>query len=247
MLESDSKIQNVVSIITVVYNGEQTLRKTMESVCHQTVLPDEYLIINGNSTDGTAAIVKEYMAQYPFIKLCSGTDTGIYDAMNKGISLAKGQLIGLINSDDWYELNAIELVTKAYLTHGSGVYYGIQRMYKGELEYMLERAHHRFIGVKMIPHPATFTSADLYANIGVFDLNYHYSADLELVIRYIQAKVNFFPMDHIIANFRLGGASSTPKAALESLKVRRSYRLVGTRAYVYNLLKLRLKKLISSR
>jgi len=242
-----NNLQSVVSIITVVYNGEDTLRKTMDSVCNQTVLPYEYIIIDGKSTDSTLAIVNEYMAQYPFIKLWSDHDKGIYDAMNKGIGLASGQLIGLINSDDWYELDAIEIMTKAYLVNGTGVYYGIQRMFKGAHEYMLERAHHRFIGLKMIPHPTTFISADLYSIIGVFASSYNYSADLELVLRYLQARVNFFPIDHIIANFKLGGASSTPKAALESLKVRRLYGLVSNRAYIFHLLKLRLKKLMSRR
>jgi glycosyltransferase involved in cell wall biosynthesis len=244
MTAQDTNTQNIVSIITVVYNGARTISQTIESVCSQTVLPYEYIIIDGHSTDATLEIVKGYMKRYSFIKLWSGIEPGIYYAMNEALRLVNGKLVGMINSDDWYEQDAIEIMTKAYLANGSGVYYGIQRMWKGDHEFLLERANHHFIGVKMIPHPTTFISMDLYSNLGMFDCKYRYSADLELVIRYLQAKVNFFPLDHIIANFRLGGASSSPKAALESLEVRRLNGMIDTRAYVSNLLKLRLKKLI---
>jgi glycosyltransferase involved in cell wall biosynthesis len=247
MLQQDSKNKPTVSIITVVYNGEESIARTIESVCAQTVWPDEYLIIDGNSTDSTVMVVKAYSRHYPFIKLVSKNDGGIYDAMNKGIVLASGQLIGLINSDDWYEPEAIELMRKAYQQNGAGVYYGIQRMWKGGQEYLLERAHHDFLALKMIPHPATFVSADLYAQFGAFDLTYRYAADLELMIRYRRARVKFYPLDQVIANFRIGGASSTPKAALESLKIRRASGLLGTGAYTYHLLKLNLKNLMNWR
>jgi glycosyltransferase involved in cell wall biosynthesis len=244
MTAQDSNIQNIVSIITVVYNGALTISQTIDSVCSQTVLPYEYIIIDGHSTDATVEIVQDYMKRFSFIKLWSGEKHGIYYAMNEGIGRVNGKLVGMINSDDWYEQDAIERMTKAYLANGSGVYYGIQRTWKGDHEFLLERVNHHFIKLKMIPHPTTFVSTDLYSTLGMFNCKYRYSADLELVIRYLQANVDFFPLDHIIANFRLGGASSTPKAALESLEVRRLYGMIDTRAYVASLLKLRLKKLI---
>jgi glycosyltransferase involved in cell wall biosynthesis len=219
----------MITIITVVYNGEKTIRDTIESVCRQTVLPSEYLIIDGLSTDGTQNIVEEYTSRYSFIKLISEKDRGIYDAMNKGIQLASGQLIGMINSDDWYEPTAIETMTQAYKEQGSGVYYGILRYLADDQEYYLERPSHRFPAKRMIPHPTTFVTKDIYEANGCFDLKYRYSSDLDFIIRLYKAGVPFHPVDNIIANFRIGGASYTTKAKIEALKVRRAWGLITDR------------------
>jgi glycosyltransferase involved in cell wall biosynthesis len=233
-----------MSIITVVYNGEKTIKDTLESVCNQTLLPKEYIIVDGASTDGTITIVKEYMLKYPFIKYISERDSGIYDAMNKGIELAKGQLIGIINSDDWYEDNALEKMWGAYLTNGSGIYYGIQRNIIYGKEFYLERASHEFLGQRMMPHPSTFVSADIYKEFGVFDLKFAFSADLEILIRYLKLNVPFIRLDIIITNFRIGGASSTPKAAIESISIRRNYGFMSTKQYYFSLVKLKLKSFL---
>jgi glycosyltransferase involved in cell wall biosynthesis len=181
----------MISIITVVYNGEKTIRQTLDSVCNQSVLPDEYIIVDGLSSDSTLTIVRKYMEKYPFIKLISEKDDGIYDAMNKGIKLAKGKLIGIINSDDWYEANAFEKMSEAFIENGSGVYYGIMRNILNEKEFYLERVNQEFLAQKMIQHPSTFVSADIYRDYGLFDLNYKISSDLELFIRYSINNVKF--------------------------------------------------------
>ena len=235
----------MISIITVVYNGEKTIRDTLDSVCNQSLLPDEYLIIDGLSTDKTLDIVKEYMENYPFIKYISEKDSGIYDAMNKGIRLAKGKLIGIINSDDWYEVNALEKMNEAFLENGSGVFCGIQRNLMDDKEFYLERVNHEFIGQKMVCHPSTFVSADVYREFGFFDLKFNYSADLDLLIRFSKSNVPFHKVDFIIANFRIGGASSTPKAALESINIRKNSGFISTKRYYSILLKLKLKSFLS--
>jgi glycosyltransferase involved in cell wall biosynthesis len=234
----------MISIITVVYNGEKTIRQTLESVCNQSILPGEYIIIDGMSTDSTLSIVKDYMAQYPFIKLISEKDGGIYDAINKGIKLAKGKLIGIINSDDWYEPNALEKMLEAFTTNGSGVYYGILRLISSEKEYCLERANPQFLAKKMIPHPSTFVSADIYRDYGLFDLNYKISSDLDLFIRYSINKVKFYHLDNIIANYRIGGASSSPEAGMESLLIRKKYGLNTARQYYFKLLLFKVKSFL---
>ncbi len=221
----------MVTIITVVFNGEKTIKDTIESVCRQTVLPGEYLIIDGGSTDGTPAIVAPYLKSYPFIKFISEPDQGIYDAMNKGIRQASGDLIGMINADDWYENDAIEKMSRAYAHHGTGVYYGILRYHLNNMEYYLERSSHNFPAERMIPHPATFVSRDIYDKHGFFNLKYRYSADLDFVIRLFKANAPFFPMDDVIANFRIGGASYTLRSALEALAIRRKYDLLSSRQY----------------
>lgn len=235
----------MISIITVVFNGEKTIKDTLDSVCNQTLLPGEYIIVDGLSTDGTIAIVKEYMLRFPFIKFISEKDKGIYDAMNKGIQLASGKVIGMINSDDWYEVDALEKIWEAYEINGSGVYYGIQRNMIMNKEYYLERASHEFLAEKMIPHPSTFVSKDIYKEFGVFDLKFAFSSDLELLIRLSKLNVPFYKMDSIIANFRIGGASSTPKAAMESISIRKNYGLISAKRYYFSLFKLKLKSILN--
>lgn len=234
----------MISIITVVYNGEKTIRHTLESVCNQSTQPGEYIIVDGLSTDNTAAIVKEYMEKYPFVKLISEKDSGIYDAMNKGIRMVSGELIGIINSDDWYERTALEKMQKAYTAHGSGIYYGIQRYLLDNKEYYLERSGHEFLAQKMIPHPSTFVTADIYKKYGLFDTSYKYSADLEMFVRYSKEKVPFYRLDNIIANFRIGGASSTPAAVKESLAVRKHYGLISRKQYNFKIIKMKIKSLL---
>jgi glycosyltransferase involved in cell wall biosynthesis len=235
----------MISIITVVFNGESTIRDTMDSVCKQTYLPTEYIIIDGLSTDNTVRIVEEYIKLYPFIKLVSEKDNGIYDAMNKGIKLASGDLIGIINSDDWYEPNAFADMAQSYSVNGSGVYYGILRYLLDNDEFYLERVNQKFIAQKMIQHPTTFISRDVYEEHGYFDLKYHYSSDLDLIVRLIKSKVPFFHLDSIIANFRIGGASSTPKAGIESLLIRKSYGLIGFKTFIIKFMKLKIKTLFN--
>ena len=104
-----------VTIVTVCYNSESTIRKTIESVLRQTYTNIEYVVIDGNSQDKTLDIIREYQECFKGrMKLVSEPDEGIYDAMNKGIRLAEGELIGILNSDDHYEENAVEEIVKAW-------------------------------------------------------------------------------------------------------------------------------------
>lgn len=104
--------QPLVSIITVVYNGEKYLEQTIKSVINQTYNNIEYIIIDGGSTDGTHSIIEKY--KHNITCFVSEPDKGLYDAMNKGIAIANGELIGMINSDDWYELNTVELMVQSF-------------------------------------------------------------------------------------------------------------------------------------
>lgn len=234
----------MISIITVVFNGEKTIRKTIESVCTQTILPLEYIIIDGLSTDSTMDIVNEFSKKYSFIKHISEKDAGIYDAMNKGIKIASGNLIGMINSDDWYEQTAIEKMRNAYELHGSGVYYGLLKKILNEKEISLERLSHEFLEQNMIPHPSTFVSADIYKKHGLFDLDYKYSSDLDFIIRLAKKKVAFYRLDNVIANYSIGGASSSYNAAIEALWIRKSYNLLSNKKFFFKLCKLKIASIL---
>lgn len=103
----------LISIITVSYNAVKTIEDTITSVLNQTYSNIEYIIIDGASTDGTLDVIKKYQDDISII--VSEPDKGIYDAMNKGIERANGELIGIINADDWYEANAVERTVEIYL------------------------------------------------------------------------------------------------------------------------------------
>jgi len=111
--KKSSKSRPLVSIVTVVYNGEKYLEQTIRSVINQRYDNIEYIIIDGGSTDGTLDIVEKHEKMIDY--WISEPDEGIFDAMNKGIKICRGELIGLINADDYYAPNAIERVVSCYL------------------------------------------------------------------------------------------------------------------------------------
>ena len=113
-LDKKNKL-TLVSIITVVYNGEKYLQQTIDSVVNQSYRNIEFIIIDGGSTDGTLDIIKAN--EESVSKWISEPDEGLYDAMNKGIRLSRGEIIGMINSDDWYELDAVKIMVEAFLNN----------------------------------------------------------------------------------------------------------------------------------
>lgn len=208
----------------------------------------EHIVADGLSSDETFSILKAYKKTAPYtVNIIQGRDGGIYDAMNKGISMASGDLVGIINANDWYEKDALRDGSRLYSVKGTGVYTGIQRYWLDGLEFYLERVNHEFLGRRMIQHPSTFVSLDVYRKYGLFDTHYRYSADLDLMSRYLKAGVPFYQLDSIIANFRIGGASSTPNAVLESLKVRRRHRLISKGYYRKKYFETRIKQLINQK
>ena len=141
--------KTLVSIITVCWNSEKYIRDTIESVLNQTYKNIQYIIIDGKSTDKTLSIIDEYKERFgDRLTLVSEKDSGIYNAMNKGLALVKGELVGIINSDDYYELDAVEKMVEQYKLHGSGVYYGFERSLKDEKEYCIVRKNPHFLKVR---------------------------------------------------------------------------------------------------
>lgn len=209
-MKSYNKAKNpLVSIITVCYNSEKTIAKTIESVLNQTCSNLEYLIIDGLSTDGTLDIIQRYEPKFKGrLKWISEKDAGIYDAMNKGINFVKGQIVGIINSDDWYELNTVELVVNSYRTYGEGVHYGILRIMENGVEVMLKVVNYRFLYREDVGHAAYFVASNIYRTYGIFKTDYRFASDFELMMRYIQNNVPFIQINNILATFNREGLST---------------------------------------
>jgi glycosyltransferase involved in cell wall biosynthesis len=228
----------LISIITVVFNNVNTIEKTILSVINQSYKNIEYIIIDGGSTDGTLTIINNYRSYISTI--VSEKDNGIADAMNKGIALATGNLIGLINADDWFEPDAINKVARVNSQYPDSIIHGSMRVYFNSSTFYLETAVAKPNLKKgmELNHPTVFVPAVLYKEYGLFDTNYRIVFDWELMLRFKISGVNFIKIDDVISNFSVGGVSTTQsKELIEEMhlirKKNRLYKLLD-RYYIIN-------------
>ncbi len=221
----------LVSIITVCYNSEKTIAQTIESVLHQTYPNIEYIIVDGKSTDDTMKIVEKYREEFAGrMKVISEPDQGIYDAMNKGIRMASGELIGMINSDDFYEYDAVEKMVTVYRKDMCAVLYGAVRNLVNDREESVSILSHEFLDRRMIGHPACFITKSAYDTYGLYNTKYCSVADYDLMLRYRDSGgVEFVPVYELIANFRSGGMCNSRKAYFDLLDLQRDYGMIGKR------------------
>lgn len=237
-----------VSVITPCYNSADTIEKTLECIENQTYKSLEYIIIDGGSTDGTLEIIERRKDRLPkAFTLVSEKDNGIYDAMNKGIRLAKGQLIGILNSDDFYENDTVEQAVKHYSGAKYEVVYGMQRNILNGKEKAVFIYHHDFLPQQMITHPTCFVTADAYKDLGMYDANYRSAADYDLMLRFYahgrsieSQKVIFTPVMRVMSNFRIGGMSGSQRGVRENALVRLRHGCISKKRYCFIVLKSRL-------
>lgn len=229
----------LVTILTPCFNSGKTIEKTLECIENQTYKNIEYIIVDGGSTDDTRAVIKRHRNKLPqAFTLISEKDNGIYDAMNKGIKLAKGQLIGIVNSDDYYEKNTVEQVVSHYCKNQYEVLYGMQRIYLDNREKAVVIYHHGFLPQQMITHPTCFVTKDTYEKFGVFDTQYHSAADYDLMLRYFKSgKVVFTPIYQVLSNFHLGGMSSSQIGVRENALVRFRHGFLSQKRYYFLIIK----------
>jgi glycosyltransferase involved in cell wall biosynthesis len=222
-------MNTLISIITVSLNSEATIKRTIESILNQSYNEIEYIIIDGNSTDNTLKIIESYKQKFKIrgfrYKWISEFDLGIYDAMNKGVSMASGELIGVIGSDDWYEPEGIKYVANFYKNVQSDYIHGNITTYSPlEKKYKSLKAGSEKDMIKRMSfyHIASFIRKEVYTKLEGYSLNYKICADYDLILRIIK---NNFVISHVnenIANFSYGGISTTQvsKALKESHVVR---------------------------
>lgn len=198
-----------VSVITVCLNSEKTIEQTIKSVINQTYKNIEYIVIDGQSTDRTEEIIKKYSNSIS--KIVSEPDKGIYDAMNKGISYASGDIIGLLNSDDWYELDAVEHAVDAFETDDADVIYGkISLVYKNGYEVVLKNADIKVLDYRMcIQQTASFVRKAVYEKYGLYDQTYRIAADYELFLKIYRNGGKFQEIPYLLTHFRNSGVSNT--------------------------------------
>ena len=205
-----------ISIITVVYNNEKTIKDAMQSVLGQSYRDIEYVIIDGGSRDNTVNFINEYKEKLGYF--ISEKDNGLYDAMNKGIKACTGNVIGILNSDDLYEdLDVINDVMKQFnndpkldILYGDLVYVKSDDTNKIIRNWKSKKYYDQFFeNANVPPHPTLFVRSKVYHESGLFDLQYKLAADYELMLRMFK-KHNFNSkyLNRLIIKMRLGGATN---------------------------------------
>jgi len=198
----------LVSVVTVVKNGAEHLTKCIESVLTQSWSNIEYIIIDGGSTDGTMDIIRSYDDRIDY--WLSEPDHGIFDAMNKGIALASGQLIGILNADDSYEPGAVSAAAQALMQFAApAVFYGDHYLVQVELGERYEmRASLQLWRGMTICHQAMFVHREVYRQLGSYRLEFRLAADYDFLVRACLARVPFRYLERFVVDFRDDGASS---------------------------------------
>jgi len=197
----------LVSIITIVFNGESSIRQTIESVLRQSYDSIEYIVIDGGSLDSTVSIIREYDEKIDYWQ--SEPDDGISDAFNKGIGVARGELIGLVNAGDWYEVGTVKRVVETFLAEQEvGVVCGALQFWKGQKrEYLCHSVPQILEHEMAVTHPTCFVRASLYHHFGLFATDYKFAMDYELLLRFKLQGVKFLALKSVLANMQHDGVS----------------------------------------
>lgn len=207
------------SIITIAFNSGLTIEHTIKSVLAQTYTDYEYIIVDGGSKDSTLDIIKRYEPLFEGkMKWQSEPDKGIYDAMNKGIKMAMGNIIGIVNSDDWLESDALSLVNSKYIENvfrEDCLYCGGIRFHQdGKTKEMMVNLNSFYRQAPLyimsgIRHPATFVPKKVYERIGKFNDMMRLSADQDFILRCHFGGVEIIPIENILSNMAAGGISTS--------------------------------------
>lgn len=209
----------LVSIITIVYNGERYIADAIGSVEAQTYRNLEYIIVDGGSTDGTLSIIRRYGDIVTTV--VSEADKGIADAFSKGVQLANGEIIGMINADDWYAPDAVRRVVDAI--GGYDVAYGDLQLWKRDKPALVVRGdHHRLRNEMSVNHPTVFVRRECYQEFGLFNDRYAIAMDYDFLLRLAMAGRGFVHVPGVLANMRWGGVSDVQwrLACLETMRIK---------------------------
>ncbi len=197
----------LVSIITIVFNGESSIRQTIDSVLRQSYDFIEYIVIDGGSYDDTISIIREYDAKIDYWQ--SEPDKGISDAFNKGIGAARGEFIGLVNAGDWYETDTVKRVVETFMAEPEvGVVCGVLQFWKGlQREYLCRSVPALLEREMTVTHPTCFVRASLYHHCGLFATDYKFAMDYELLLRFKRQGGKFLSLESVLANMQHDGVS----------------------------------------
>lgn len=206
----------MISIITPTYNSSATVHCTIESVLKQSYQDIEYIVVDGGSTDGTMDIVKEYEPRFNgHLRYVSEPDHGIYDAMNKGIRMAKGDIVGIINSDDYYTTNDVLETVACEINDYDAIYADIHFVRPNAQDkvaryYSSAMFHPFWLRFGFMPaHPSFYVRRDIYNKVGLYSLDYKIASDFDMMVRMFykhRIKARYIKKDFV--TMLTGGAST---------------------------------------
>lgn len=225
-----------VSIVTATYNSEKTIEKCMNSVLAQTYSNIEYIVIDGLSIDKTLEKVKYLSEKHSNLIVVSEKDNGIYDALNKGIGMATGDIVGFVHSDDFLaNTDVINKIVDVFKKNKvDGVYGNLHYVALNDTNKIIRNWVGKSFNMSMLrqgwmpAHPTLYLKKDVYHNNGVFDLSYKIAADYDFILRiFKQEELKFYYLPSTIVKMRVGGASNR---SLKNIiqKSKEDYRAIKT-------------------
>ena len=227
-----------ISIITICFNAGETIAQTIESVLSQTYKDIEYILVDGGSKDNTLEIIERYRTRIH--KIVSEKDEGLYDALNKGLTLCSGEVVGFLHADDVYaNEKVIEKYVQAFEKKEiDAVYADLKYVAQGDQEKIVrkwvsgEYKEGAFLKGWMPPHPTFFVRKKIFEQFGNFNASFRSSGDYELMLRFIHKhKIRLFYLNEFTVKMRVGGKSNV------SLKNRLIANKEDKKAWVINGLK----------
>jgi len=204
-----------ISVITSVYNNAETIAEAIESVLSQTYDDIEYIVVDGASTDGTVEVIGRYADR--ITTFVSEPDAGIYDGLNKGISLATGDAVGFLHSDDLFEdEHVVARIAEAFEQHGVESIYGdltyVRKEDTSRVVRYWKSGSYSFARLKrgwMPPHPTFYVKREVYEKFGGFDTGFMIAADYDSVLRFLgREKISTHYIPEVLVKMRVGGASN---------------------------------------
>ena len=202
-----------ISIITITYNSAKTLQRALASILSQTYKDIEHIIVDGASNDGTVEILKAYAAAHENVRWVSEKDDGIYNALNKGIRMATGDVIGFLHSDDvLYSADSIEQIATAFESSQADVVYGDLQYCKGGK--VVRRWKSNAFNPRalkfgwMPPHPTVYVRKEVYEQVGPYDEWFRISADYDMLLRIFTAGYKTHYIPEVMVSMETGGASN---------------------------------------
>lgn len=239
-----------ISVITAVFNNRDTIADALESVLSQTHEDVELIVIDGGSTDGTLDVLRTYAGRIAV--LVSGPDGGIYDALNKGLARASGEVVGFLHSDDvFHDAACLARIANAFAAPETDAVYGDLEYVKKDAPgrvvrywqagaYSVDKLRHGW----MPPHPTFYVRRAVYQHLGGFDTTYHIAADYDCMLRFLGSGLRVAYLPHVLVRMRLGGASNRSlknilRKTAEDWRALRGNKIGGIRALAWkNLSKL---------
>ncbi|MDC3305485.1 glycosyltransferase [Flavobacteriales bacterium] len=236
-----------ISIITVSFNSVETIRDTIKSIISQDYENIEYILIDAGSTDGTLDIIKEYEGYINYFS--SEEDDGIYDGMNKGISVASGEVVGILNSDDFYPNSYIvSNVARTFEKRNCDAVYGDLLYVKfydtDKIVRYWQSGNYSVKKIKngwMLPHPTFFVKREMYEKYGYYNTELKSAADYEMILKLLyKQNINVFYIPMILVKMRMGGKSNA--SIMNRIRANKEDGLAWTENQLYKPLFVRIKK-----